>query len=347
MALVCAPGAAASEPLLVPGRMGYNALPALRNVDPVVGNRTELELSATAQLAGLGSEDVAGTPYVRLTVPFREVAALELDGTPFELFRTSAATGERIGARVRSGASPGDLRAGARFLVLEERGLRPALGLRLVVKSTSGKDRGARRFTNAPGYVFDLLAGKDLAAAGPVRLRALAKLGFLAWQVADGRQDDALDYGATLRASFASGVALSGEWRGYAGWRGDDRPMVLGLTADVPAGSRVLLRARPPTAGSPPTRRRSTSGSAWSCSWTRPWRATARPGRPIHASPRARARGGSPGRADHSPARRPSVTRTSAASPAWSLGHSPPTRSAAVSPTTSALHGCAGPRTST
>lgn len=243
VALWSASAAVAAEPLLVPGRMGYNALPALRNVDPVVGNRTELELSATAQLAGLGAQDAAGTPYVRLTVPFREVAALELDGTPFELFRTSAATGERIGARVRSGASPGDLRAGARFLVLEERGKRPALGLRLVVKSTSGKDRGARRFTNAPGYVFDVLAGKDLAAAGPVRLRALAKLGFLAWQVADGRQDDALDYGATLRAAFASGVALSGEWRGYAGWRGDDRPMVLGLTADVPAGSRVLLRA--------------------------------------------------------------------------------------------------------
>jgi hypothetical protein len=255
VALSYAAGAAGAGPLLVPGRMGYNALPALRNVDPVVGNRTELELSATAQLAGLGSEDVAGTPYVRLTVPFREVAALELDGTPFELFRTSAATGERIGARVRSGASPGDLRAGARFLVLEERGRRPALGLRLVVKSTSGKDRGARRFTNAPGYVFDLLAGKGLAAAGRVRVRALAKFGFLAWQVADGRQDDALDYGATLRASFASGVALSGEWRGYAGWRGDDRPMVLGLTADLPASARVLLRAsadRGLTADAPP-----------------------------------------------------------------------------------------------
>ncbi|GAO03360.1 hypothetical protein [Anaeromyxobacter sp. PSR-1] len=255
-AVMCAAaGAAAAGPLLVPGRMGYNALPALRNVDPVIGDRTELELSATAQLAGLGSEDVAGTPYVRLTVPFREVAALELDGTPFELFRTSAATEARLGARVRSGASPGDLRAGARFLVLEERGWRPALGLRLVVKSTSGKDRGARRFTNAPGYVFDLLGGKDLGAAGPVRLRALAKLGFLAWQVADGRQDDALDYGATLRAGLASGVALSAEWRGYAGWRGDDRPMVLGLTADVPAGQRVLLRAsaeRGLTADAPP-----------------------------------------------------------------------------------------------
>lgn len=253
--LCAATAAAAADPLLVPGRMGYNALPALRNVDPEIGSRTEVELTAAAQLSGLGSHDVSATPYVRLTVPFREVAALELDGTPFELFRTSTATGERIGARVRSGAAPGDLRAGARFLVLEERGSRPALGLRLVVKSTSGKDRGARRFTNAPGYVFDVLAGKDLPSVGSIRLRALGKLGFLAWQVAEGRQDDALDYGATLRASFASGVTLSGEWRGYAGWRGADRPMVLGLTADVPASHRVLLRAsadRGLTADAPP-----------------------------------------------------------------------------------------------
>jgi hypothetical protein len=102
------------------------------------------------------------------------------------------------------------------------------------VKSTTGKGLDSLRFTNAPGYVFDVLAAKDLGAAGPVALRAIAKLGFLAWQVGPGRQDDALDYGATLRATFASGVSLATELRGYAGWRGHDKPLVLGMSAGIP-----------------------------------------------------------------------------------------------------------------
>jgi hypothetical protein len=242
---LAAAAAARAEPLLVPGRMGYNALPALRNADPVIGPYLEVEVTAAAQVSGLvAARDAAATPYFRVTVPFGDVAALEVDGVPVELFQISSATQDRLDARRRAGVVPGDLRAGARFLLLDERGRRPALGVRLVVKSTTGKALDSLRFTNAPAYLFDLLAGKDLGARGPVALRALGKLGFLAWQVGHGRQDDAVNFGATLRALFASGVSLAAELRGYAGWRGDDKPVVLGVTAGVPAaGRRVEVRA--------------------------------------------------------------------------------------------------------
>jgi hypothetical protein len=244
LALAATGAAAGQEPLLVPGRMGYNALPALRNPDPEIGPHVEVEVSAAAQLSALvAARDAAATPYFRVTVPFHGVAALELDGVPFELFQISSATQARLDARRRAGTAPGDLRAGARFLLLAEGPRAPALGVRLVVKSTTGKALDSLRFTNAPGYVFDVLAGKDLRAVRGVALRAIAKLGFLAWQVGQGRQDDALDYGATLRATFASGVALSTELRGYAGWRGDDKPLVLGLSAAIPAWRRTEVRA--------------------------------------------------------------------------------------------------------
>lgn len=227
----------------MPGRMGYNALPALRNVDPVIGPHLEVEVSAAAQLSGLvAARDAAATPYFRVTVPFGEVAALEIDGVPFELFEVSSATQARLEARQRAGIAPGDLRAGARFLLAGEGRRRPALGVRLVVKSTTGKGLDSLRFTNAPAYVFDLLAGKDLVR-GPIELRALAKLGFLAWQVGEGAQDDALDFGATLRARFASGVSLEAELRGYSGWMEDDDPVVLGITGGIPAGRRLEVRA--------------------------------------------------------------------------------------------------------
>jgi hypothetical protein len=243
MAAAAFAGGARAEPLLVPGRMGFNALPALRNPDPVIGPDVEVEVSAAAQFSSLvAARDAAATPYFRVTVPFHGVAVLEVDGVPLELFQTSSGTQARLGARERAGITSGDLRVAARFRLVAEKRRRPALGVQLVVKSTTGKGLDALRFTNAPGYVFDLLAGKDLAG-GPVALRALAKVGFLAWQVGPGRQDDAVNFGATLRATFASGVSLAGDLRGYAGWRQHDSPVVLGITAGVPAGRRLEVRA--------------------------------------------------------------------------------------------------------
>jgi hypothetical protein len=238
------PVGARAERLLVPGRMGYNALPALRNPDPVIGPDVEVEISAAAQVSSLvEARDTAATPYFRVTVPFLGAAALEVDGVPLELFQVSAATQARLGAERRAGVAPGDVRAGARFLLAGEGPRLPALGLQLLVKSTTGKALDALRFTNAPGYVFDLLAGKDLLVTSSVALRGLAKVGFLAWQIGDGSQDDALNFGTTLRARFPSGVSLSAEVRGYTGWRKDDDPVVFGMSAGVPAARRLELRA--------------------------------------------------------------------------------------------------------
>jgi hypothetical protein len=224
---------------LVPGRMGFNALPALENVDPVIGHRGEYAVGAATQLSGLRGRDVAATPYFRLTLPFREVAAIEVEGTPLELYRTSASTQARLDARRREGIAQGDLRFGARFLLLEE-GRAPAIGLRILVKSTTGKALHSRRFTNAPGYEIDLLAGRDVGVLGAARFRALGRLGLAVWQFAPDRQDDALAYGATLRAAAKNGAALAVEWRGYVGWRFDDRPSLLGFTASAPLGGAEL-----------------------------------------------------------------------------------------------------------
>lgn len=227
---------------LVPGRMGYNALPVLPNADPVIGPLAEIEVTGALQLSGLDARDHATTPYLRLTVPFRETAALEIDATPIEFWRTSEATQQRLQARYRADDTPGDVRFGARFLLLRER-RGPALGLRFSVKSATGRGLDSRRFTNAPGYEIDILAGKDVGGLGAARLRALARVGFLSWQYGQNTQDDALAYGAVLRTTGPEGVALELEWRGYAGWRFADRPSVLGLGAIVPVRGGELRAA--------------------------------------------------------------------------------------------------------
>jgi hypothetical protein len=240
VSVAVAAAAAAQEPgspgwPLVPGKMGYNALPVLPNADPVIGSFAELEVAGAVQLSGLDARDHAATPYLRLMVPFRETAALEVDATPIEFWSTSTATQQRLRALNRADGTPGDVRFGARFLVMRER-RGPALGLRLSVKSATGKGLESRRFTNAPGYEIDVLLGKDVGTLGAARLRALARVGFLSWQYAENKQDDALAYGAALRATGPEGVALELEWRGYVGWRFADRPSVLGFGTIFPVG---------------------------------------------------------------------------------------------------------------
>jgi hypothetical protein len=216
--------------------MGYNALPVLPNADPVVGGRGELSLEAAAQLSGPALGHASATPYFRLTLPFREVAAIEIDGTPVEVWRTSPATQARLSARRRSGIAQGDLRFGGRFLLLDE-GRLPALGLRFSVKSTTGAAFDSRRFTNSTGYEVDALAGKDVGRVGRARLRALGRVGLGVWQFADDGQDDAVSYGVTLRATMPRGAAFALEWRGYAGWRGRDSPSLVSVSASAPRGS--------------------------------------------------------------------------------------------------------------
>jgi hypothetical protein len=236
LSLVLVPGRAAggaADRTVVPGLMGYNALPTLRLEDPKVGEEVLLHMELAAQVSDLPrARDAALTPYLRLVVPFRGFAALEIDVVPVELWRVDPATQQRIGATRGSGTSLGDVRFGARFTIVEERAAFPALGLLIMTKSASGKSFEDRRFTDAPGYVADALAGKTFPwRLGPFdQLRALAKLGFTAWQQGTAWQDDALDYGATLQLRSANGSRLELEWRGYWGYERDDRPSLIGLT---------------------------------------------------------------------------------------------------------------------
>lgn len=232
--------AAAQDRSVVPGRMGYNALPTVPNADPVVGDEVQLELQLTTQLSDLGAaRDASLTPYGRLVVPFRGMVALEVDAVPVELWRVSPETQQSLHAVAGRGVDLGDVRFGARFLLLSEQGALPALGLRILTKTASGKGFESRRFTASPGYLADALAGKDLVtwSGGAGRLRLLGKLGFLSWQQGDGWQDDGWDFGATLQLSTGGGARLELEWRGYSGYEARDRPRVAGLTAGYPTGA--------------------------------------------------------------------------------------------------------------
>ena len=106
----------------------------------------------------------------------------------------------------------------------------PQMSLRIGMKTASGEQFNRRRHYDSPGYFFDASIGESLPL-GPVELRLAASAGFLCWQTADARQNDAVMYGlqAQLRHPYAS---LQATWGGYVGWeRYGDAPMTLKLRA--------------------------------------------------------------------------------------------------------------------
>jgi hypothetical protein len=177
--------------------------------------------------------DVAATPYFRLEVPFRQVASLIVDGTPVEFWRVSPDTQATTGAANASGTTKGDIRFGAKFYIVRETESVPAIGLRLLYKSATGKGLEDRRFTNAPAYMVDALVAKTVLEGDGLlrRLRIMVQVGVMAWQLDYPKQDDAYDWGVALQAAVEPGLGLELQVRGYHGWDQYTSPIVAALEA--------------------------------------------------------------------------------------------------------------------
>ena len=105
------------------------------------------------------------------------------------------------------------------------------LMLRLGYRFPTGSVTGAARYTDSPGYYFDLTAGKPLSPGGPLKLLGL--LGFYVWQTNQDLhfQDDAFLFGAGLEYN-------QNNWRidfnsvGYLGYMSNgDKPIVVRIGA--------------------------------------------------------------------------------------------------------------------
>lgn len=106
----------------------------------------------------------------------------------------------------------------------------PQMTIRLGMKTASGEQFARRRHYDCPGYFFDTSLGYSVEL-NPVELRFAGSLGFLCWQTADARQNDAVMYGlqATVKHAYAS---LQATWGGYVGWEQfGDAPMSIKLRA--------------------------------------------------------------------------------------------------------------------
>jgi len=106
----------------------------------------------------------------------------------------------------------------------------PDTMIRLACKTASG-DAWAARFTDTPGYFFDVNSSRKIRISRYSYLRPFASLGFYSWQTYNEAtpQNDAFLYGAGMDW-LKENLTVSGYLSGYNGYeKNRDKPVVATL----------------------------------------------------------------------------------------------------------------------
>lgn len=223
--------------LVAPGYFGPNAFPVPDMLDGTTSSDLRVELYGDGFLCSMTqrpSDDITLDLFAKATIPlFTDRVNLVIWMPVVEWFRSGPAV--NVFRRVQdpdrwiSGVDSGDAYVSTDILILDERKRGCGLVLRAALKSASGNSFGTARVYDAPGYFFDVAVGRDIvkSADGKTVFRTALSAGFLCWQTGNGRQNDAVMYGAL--ASLKTGpFKAEVNYGGYVGWEGKgDRPMTL------------------------------------------------------------------------------------------------------------------------
>lgn len=123
------------------------------------------------------------------------------------------------------GKEAGDVYVSTDIQVLRHRGWIPDATIRAAVKTASGGGYSKARYYDSPGYFFDATVGEVF----PFRqtdflkeLRLAASAGFLCWQTDNGRQNDAVMYGAMVQWKTKY-FGIQEVFSGYTGWENEHK----------------------------------------------------------------------------------------------------------------------------
>jgi len=214
-----------------PGYMGPNALPVPRLTDGLLSGRITLEPEATIH-AQTGEFTAGGG--LRFFYPIAKgVAGLEFSQVMAEYYKTDTMLRDERFARSEhvEGIATGDINL-ATYLTLVKDRRWPDMALRINLRTASGSKLSDARYTNSPGYFFDLSAGKnvtrDSEEVRPV-VRIYGTLGFYVWQtnLENNKQNDAFLTGLGARLTKGK-QSIGTEAAGYFGYLNmRDDPIVL------------------------------------------------------------------------------------------------------------------------
>ena len=219
---------------IAPAYFGPNAFPVPDMLDGRTSSVLKLELYGDCFLGtttGNVADDVTGDLFAKLTIPlFTPKANLTVWMPIFEYFYTSS----EVNSLRRlphsgdlQGMDSGDVYVSADVRILSQDKHHLDIAARATLKTASANQYAKGRCYDAPGYFFDVSFGRGFQIGTDHNLRVALSGGFLCWQTDNGRQNDAVMYGAQLAYNYKR-FTIDTTFGGYAGWENDgDRPMTL------------------------------------------------------------------------------------------------------------------------
>jgi hypothetical protein len=180
------------------------------------------------------ADDITGDLFAKVTIPlFTPKVNLSVWLPLFEGFYTSSEINalRRLPApfdkRDLRGMDMGDLYLSTNIRILNEGRHKVDMTARATLKTASANQFYKGRCYDSPGYFFDLSLGRGFQLGKEGNLRLALSTGFLCWQTDNGRQNDAVMYGALLAYTYKK-FSIDTCFGGYSGWERDgDRPMTL------------------------------------------------------------------------------------------------------------------------
>ncbi len=217
---------------LTPGKMGPNALPV---PDMQKGNIDSNLTLFTAAETHYNTNDFTANLFTCINIPIRKAVALQIWWVPVEYFNTDTVVRDMRAARTREaeGFAMGDVYIGTLIPIIKNKKGWPDLLLGINLKTASGTRLHDARYTDSPGYFFDLSGGKDiqLKSTKDWILRPYGSAGFYVYQTnrEDYYQNDALLWGAGFDVKNVK-WQFTIQASGYIGYFDElDRPVVIRL----------------------------------------------------------------------------------------------------------------------
>ena len=222
---------------IAPAYFGPNAFPVPDMLDGRTSSELKLEFYGDCFLGtttGRVADDITGDLFAKLTIPlFTPKVNLTVWLPLLEAFHTSAEVNalrrlpEPFDTTDLQGVDMGDLYLSADVRILNQERHKVDVTARAVLKTASANQYHMGRCYDAPGYFFDAAVGRNFALGNESNLRLAVSTGFLCWQTDNGRQNDAVMYGAFVAYTYKR-FTIDTCFGGYAGWERDgDRPMTL------------------------------------------------------------------------------------------------------------------------
>jgi hypothetical protein len=211
--------------ILSPGFLGPNALPVPEVKKGIIDEQTEIEITGSYHF--LKGDPTSDASY-RIFIPFAyHRVAVEMYGVGIEHYAYSEEIRNSRFSRDEDGKGMifGDFYFSTLIQLVRNQKF-PNTLFRFAAKTATG-DLDAARYTDTPGYFFDLSFSKDFRNKKSILWRPYAMLGFYCWQTYDylNMQNDALLYG--FGSDFnKNNLLLSASFSGYSGYKNDgDKPL--------------------------------------------------------------------------------------------------------------------------